>query len=104
MGIKLFNWLPKLIILLVLSNVLDTVRNVVQMAVKRLFFHERSQKSPTEWGLCPQTPFTMHFSCTNLLGTLLNCGIFQTKKILVARLMETIVEQKLYRELSKKKN
>ena len=40
----------------VLSNCSENIHNVIQMALKWLFFSEKLQELPSGWRLCPQTP------------------------------------------------
>ena len=45
------------------------VQKVIEMALKLLFFPAKSQKSPSGWGLYPQTPTVMRLSCISLFST-----------------------------------
>ena len=74
------------------------MRNVIEMALKLLFFAAKSQKSPSGWGLCPQAPSVISLSCISLFST----TIFLSKKKFWGK---TIFEQKKFTfELLSKKN
>ena len=45
------------------------MRNVIQWDLNSFFFSKNLQKSPSGWGLCPQTPVCDTFEYTSLLNT-----------------------------------
>ena len=56
------------------------VRNVIETALKPLFFAAKSQKSPSGGGLCPMTLSVMRFSCIGLFSTGPKLSNFCAKK------------------------
>ena len=56
-----------------------TMRNLIRIALKWLFFSEISEKLPSSWDFAPRPRYVICFSYTSFLGTLPNCSTFQAK-------------------------
>ena len=70
-GAKQFNSFNDFQILAIYCNYsygFKTVRNVIEMALKSLFFATKSEKSLSYWELCFQAPFVIHLSCIGLFS------------------------------------
>ena len=57
------------------------MRNVIEMALKLLFYAAKSQNSPSGWGLCPQARSVTSLSSVSLFSTIPKLGNFCSKKI-----------------------